>query len=70
MNSTKLQRFVDEAQNIIDGYIDNLPESVCITAATDVSSPGPRSAVIETDKSVCVLAWISIPKSYEFPEWA
>lgn len=68
MNRTELQRFVDEAQNIIDGYIDNLPESVCITAAVDVSSPGPHSAVIETDNSVCVLAWISIPKSYEFPD--
>ena len=63
LSKEQLQRFVDEAHNIIDGYID-LPEDVSIDCAESVIQHGPHHTVIETDRSVSVLAWISIPKDY------
>jgi hypothetical protein len=70
MTNTDLQRFVNEARNIVDGHVDNLPDGVFIEPAQDVIANGPWRTVIESDSSVYVLAWIDIPKSYEFPEWA
>jgi hypothetical protein len=64
MNKSQLQRFVDEAHNIVDGYIDNLPDDVSIDCAEGVILNPPHHTVIETESSVCVLAWISIPKGY------
>ena len=64
MSKEQLQRFVDEAHNIVDGYIDNLPDGVSIDCAEGVILHHPHYTVIETDCSVCVLAWVSIPKDY------
>lgn len=65
MNTSELRRFVNEAHNIIDGYVDNLPDGVSILPAEDVITSGPYYTVTETDDSVYVLAWIDIPKNYQ-----
>ncbi len=66
LTNAELQRFVDGAHDIIEGYVDNLPDGVSIDPAEGVIVDGPLRTVIECDSSVYVLAWIEIPKSYEF----
>jgi len=63
----QLQRFVDEARNIVDGYVDNLPDGVSIDPAEDARTTRPIQTVIETSSAVYVQAWIAIPKDYDFP---
>ena len=65
MDYPELQRFVDEAHNIVDGYIGaNLPDDVEINPAEGVITNDPHHTVIETDHSISVLTWMSIPKTY------
>jgi hypothetical protein len=64
LSKQELQRFVDEARNIVDSYIDNLPGDVSIGCAVDATLHPPHRTVIETDRSVWVQAWISIPKDH------
>jgi hypothetical protein len=64
MTKQELQRFVDEAHNIVEGYIDNLPDGVSIDCAEGVILNSPHYTVTENDCSVSVMAWISIPKNY------
>jgi hypothetical protein len=63
MTAAELQRFVFEAQNIVDGYTYSLPSGVSIDCAEDVDL-GLRPSVQEHDDSVSVLAWVTIPKDY------
>lgn len=64
MDKTELQRFVYEAQNIVDGYCFPLPDDVSIDCAEDVIVSSPHHTVIENDDSISVLAWVTIPKDY------
>lgn len=64
LSKEQLQRFVDEAHNIVDGYIDGLPDDVEINCAEGVILNSPHYTVTESDCSVSVMAWISIPKDY------
>lgn len=64
LSKEQLQRFVDEAHNIVDGYINNLPGGVEINCAEGVILDSPHYTVTESDNSVSVMAWISIPKDY------
>jgi hypothetical protein len=69
MDREQLQRFVDEARNIVDGYVDNLPDGVSIDTTEDAcTTPLPLRTVVETSSAVYVLAWIAIPKDYDFPQ--
>lgn len=65
----ELKRFLDEAHNINDGYIGgSLPEGVSLDIAEEIIAGGPHSTVRENERSVSVLAWITIDKDYELPD--
>jgi hypothetical protein len=69
MDIEQLQRFVDEARNIVNGYVDNLPDGVSIDTTEDAcTTPLPLRTVVETSSCVYVLAWICIPKNYDLPQ--
>jgi|DEB0MinimDraft_6_1074348.scaffolds.fasta_scaffold228274_2 hypothetical protein len=69
LNLIELKRFHDEAHNINGGYIgDSLPEGVSLDIAEEIIAGGPHSTVRENERSVSVLAWITIDKDYELPD--
>ena len=67
MNTIESQCFLSEAHNIVRNHNYFLPDDVRIDVATSVWVNRPNPTVVEYEDGVRVLAWITIPKTYEFP---
>lgn len=66
MDKNQRERYVREAYHIVNGYTYPLPEGVSIECSEDAF----LSSVRETETSVSVQAWVTMPKEAPVQEAA